>query len=57
MTVIYFADGARVSEPDSVYRQFDLATWLPGLEPGDLAASKLNPRLWPPARAAGSGSA
>jgi ectoine hydroxylase-related dioxygenase (phytanoyl-CoA dioxygenase family) len=51
MTVIYFADGARVCEPDSVYRQFDLATWLPGLAPGDLAASVLNPRLWPPAGA------
>jgi ectoine hydroxylase-related dioxygenase (phytanoyl-CoA dioxygenase family) len=48
MTVIYFADGARVSEPDSVYQQFDLATWLPGLRPGDVAATKLNPRLWPP---------
>jgi hypothetical protein len=47
MTVIYFADGARVAEPESVYQQFDLATWLPGLEPGDLAASTLNPRLWP----------
>jgi hypothetical protein len=47
MTVIYFADGARVSEPDSVYQEFDLATWLPGMQPGDLAASELNPRLWP----------
>jgi ectoine hydroxylase-related dioxygenase (phytanoyl-CoA dioxygenase family) len=47
MTVIYFADGARVSEPDSVYQQFDLATWLPAMQPGDLAASQLNPRLWP----------
>jgi ectoine hydroxylase-related dioxygenase (phytanoyl-CoA dioxygenase family) len=47
MTVIYFADGARVSEPDSAYQQFDLATWLPGLAPGDVAASRLNPRLWP----------
>ena len=43
MTVIYFADGARVSEPDSVYQQFDLATWLPGMQPGDLAASEINP--------------
>ena len=48
MTVIYFADGTRVSEPDSVYQQFDLATWLPGLNPGDLAASPINPVLWPP---------
>jgi len=47
MTVIYFADGARVCEPDSVYQQFDLGVWLPGLRPGDLAASPINPRLWP----------
>jgi ectoine hydroxylase-related dioxygenase (phytanoyl-CoA dioxygenase family) len=47
MTVIYFADGARVCEPDSVYQQFDLKVWLPGLRPGDLAASPINPRLWP----------
>jgi ectoine hydroxylase-related dioxygenase (phytanoyl-CoA dioxygenase family) len=47
MTVIYFADGARVSEPDSVYQQFDLGVWLPGLQPGDVAATPLNPLLWP----------
>ena len=40
MTVIYFADGARVSEPDSVYQQFDLGVWLPGLQPGDVAATR-----------------
>jgi ectoine hydroxylase-related dioxygenase (phytanoyl-CoA dioxygenase family) len=47
MTVIYYADGAKVAEPDSVYQQFDLGVWLPGLEPGDVAATPLNPRLWP----------
>ena len=46
MTVIYFADGARVTEPETGYQRFDLAVWLPGLEPGDLAASEINPRLW-----------
>jgi ectoine hydroxylase-related dioxygenase (phytanoyl-CoA dioxygenase family) len=45
MTIIYFADGARATEPDSVYQQFDLAVWLPGVRPGDRAASALNPRL------------
>jgi Phytanoyl-CoA dioxygenase (PhyH) len=48
MTVIYFADGARVAEPDSAYQRFDLSVWLPGLNAGDLAASPINPRLWPP---------
>ena len=47
MTVIYFADGARVGEPDSIYQEFDLATWLPGMRAGDVAAGPMNPRLWP----------
>ncbi|MDQ6697038.1 MAG: phytanoyl-CoA dioxygenase family protein [Actinomycetota bacterium] len=46
MTVIYFADGARVSEPETAYQAFDLKVWLPGLEPGDAAASEINPVLW-----------
>ena len=47
MTIIYFADGTCVSEPDSIYQKFDLSVWLPGLDPGDPAASPINPRLWP----------
>ena len=43
MTVIWFADGARVTEPDNANRRRDLARWLPGLAPGDLAATELNP--------------
>lgn len=46
MTIIYFEDGARVSEPDHANREVDLATWLPGLKPGDFAASHLNPLLY-----------
>jgi len=45
MTVIYVEDGARVTRPDSPERQFDLAVWLPGLAPGDVVDSPLNPRL------------
>lgn len=48
MTVIYFADGARVSDPDHQARINDLASWLPGLKPGDLAASQLNPLVSTP---------
>lgn len=44
MTVIYVADGARVAEPTPP-QGFDLVAWLPGLEPGDLVASELNPLL------------
>ncbi len=46
MTIIYFADGTRVGAADSPNRKFDLAVWLPGCQPGDLAASFRNPRLW-----------
>jgi len=47
MTVIYFADGIRVSEPADDLQRFDLAVWLKGLAPGDLAASDRNPLLFP----------
>jgi len=47
MTVIYFADGLRAAQPDHGFRWHDLRTWLPGVEPGEPAASPLNPRLYP----------
>ena len=46
MTIIYFADGTRVSEPTGPAQEFDLKVWLRGLAPGDLAAGELNPLLW-----------
>jgi ectoine hydroxylase-related dioxygenase (phytanoyl-CoA dioxygenase family) len=46
MTVIYFADGARVAAADNQARELDLAVWLPGLAAGDRAASPLNPLLY-----------
>jgi ectoine hydroxylase-related dioxygenase (phytanoyl-CoA dioxygenase family) len=45
VTVIYYADGARVSEPTARQR-FDLQLWLTGLAPGDLAASDEHPVLY-----------
>lgn len=45
MTIIYFADGAKVTEPDNENRAVDLARWMPGIHPGDLAASSLNPAI------------
>lgn len=45
MTVIYFADGTHVSEPKNVAQENDLRGWLPGCQPGDLAASPLNPLI------------
>ena len=46
MTIIWFADGARIAEPDNFNRRRDLARWMPGLGPGDLAASELNPLVY-----------
>ncbi len=47
MTVIYFADGLQVMEPDNKNRVADLETWLPGCKPGEAATSPINPVLWP----------
>lgn len=46
MTIIYFADGARVGPLDHPNREFDQKVWLPGCAPGELAGSRKNPVLW-----------
>jgi ectoine hydroxylase-related dioxygenase (phytanoyl-CoA dioxygenase family) len=46
MTVIYIADDMRVAEPKYDSQRSDLEAWFPGLKPGDLAASRLNPVIW-----------
>lgn len=46
MTIIYFADGTRVGAADNANRRNDLDTWLPGLSPGDAAASRINPLVY-----------
>lgn len=43
MTIIYFADGARITEPVNEHQEADRQRWLGGLPVGDLAASALNP--------------
>ena len=43
MTVIYFADGAKVTEPKNDPQENDRQQWLAGLPAGSLAASELNP--------------
>jgi len=47
MTIIYYADGARICEPDNQGRKNDLAAWLPGCTVGGPAASEINPVLYP----------
>jgi len=46
ITVIYYADGARILEPDSEFRRVDMEVFHPGQKPGDVAASPLNPLLY-----------
>jgi len=45
MTIIWYPDGTIVGPLDNDSRKRDRDRWLPGLEPGDPAASGLNP-LW-----------
>lgn len=46
MTIIYFADGVRVGQPQNQQQEADLRGCLPGLKPGDLATSEINPLLY-----------
>ena len=46
MTIIFFADGARIREPESEGQRNDLNAWFPGLNPGDVAATSLNPLVY-----------
>lgn len=46
ITVIYYADGTRILEPDSEFRRVDMEVFHPGQKPGDFAASPLNPILY-----------
>lgn len=46
MTVIYFEDGAVISEPQNDARANDLASWFPGQQPGERAGGELNPLLF-----------
>jgi len=48
MTVIWFADGLSVRQPANSAQEHDLASWLPGLAPGDLAATPVNPVISDP---------
>jgi ectoine hydroxylase-related dioxygenase (phytanoyl-CoA dioxygenase family) len=47
MTIIYFADGTMIMEPDNKNREADLERWLPGQKGGEPAASPLNPIVYP----------
>ncbi len=42
-TIIYHAADARITAPQNKFHRQDTARWLPDLQPGDPAASRLNP--------------
>ena len=46
MTIIWFADGLRGIEPQHEWHRKDYDKWLPGLQPGEVAATELNPVVW-----------
>jgi ectoine hydroxylase-related dioxygenase (phytanoyl-CoA dioxygenase family) len=46
MTIIYMQDGMRVITPKHNAHKADLRGWLPGLKPGDLCESELNPLIY-----------
>lgn len=43
ITIIFFADGASVTEPQNKHQENDRQRWLGNLQPGSPAASELNP--------------
>jgi len=45
MTIIYYADGAKVSEPINEWQEKDRQRWLQSQAVGSMAASNLNPLL------------
>lgn len=45
MTIIYYPDGTRVTEPKNQFQSADRAAWLDNIEPGLLADGPLNPIL------------
>ena len=45
MTIIYFADGAKVSPPANEWQEKDRQRWLQSQPVGELAESPLNPKL------------
>jgi len=46
MTVIYVDAEMEIAEPANKFQEADLATWMPGNEPGDRISSPLNPVLY-----------
>jgi ectoine hydroxylase-related dioxygenase (phytanoyl-CoA dioxygenase family) len=46
LTIVYYADATRVMVPTHEHKAAGILEFLPGLNPGDIAASELNPLLY-----------
>lgn len=47
MTVIYIDADMRLAPPANRNQEGDARRWCPGVRPGEVIASRLNPRIWP----------
>lgn len=47
LTIIYYAAGVRAAKPANENQRVDLEVFLPGVRPGEPAASEINPVLFP----------
>jgi len=45
MTIIFYADGARISPPANQNQINDIAAWMGGKTVGEIADSEINPVL------------
>jgi hypothetical protein len=46
ITIIFYAVGTRLIEPDDQHRKIEIEVFHPGQKPGEIAASELNPLLY-----------
>lgn len=46
MTVIYVDAAMEISQPVNKNQEADLASWMPGNQPGETISSPLNPVLY-----------
>jgi len=46
MTMIYVDADVMITEPTNNNQLRDLSVWMPGLRPGDVVSSPLNPVLY-----------
>ncbi|MEK7671843.1 MAG: phytanoyl-CoA dioxygenase family protein [Bacteroidota bacterium] len=46
LTIIYYADGTRIKEPENEFQKTDMEVFHPGMKPGEIATSALNPVVY-----------